>query len=295
MSITCRSPQPSRSASVGAGNFYDKAGATRDMLQSHLLQVLALVAMEPPSDYNADAIRREKVKVIDAVRIMEPGEVAEHTVFGRYTASGNSEDDDGGLGYTELEGVDPDRCTETFAAMRVHIDNWRWSGVPFYMRSGKKMARKLTEVHIQFKRPPANLFKHFEPFASGKELVNNRLIINIAPDEGIGFRFEAKVPGPKFAMGSVKADMDYCYVFNAQPVEAYGPLLLDAMRGDKTLFKHRDEVEGTWRIVEPVLRSDLPKKLIEDYPAGSWGPPGADALLAADNRIWHNPEASDIR
>ena len=157
------------------------------------------------------------------------------------------------------------------------------------------MARKLTEVHIQFKRPPANLFKHFEPYSSGAELNNNRLIINIAPDEGIGFRFEAKVPGPKFAMGSVKADMDYCYVFNAQPVEAYGPLLLDAMRGDKTLFKHRDEVEGTWRIVEPVLRSELPKKLIEEYPAGSWGPPGADALLAADNRIWHNPSPSDVR
>jgi len=278
-----------------AGNFYDKAGATRDMLQSHLLQVLALVAMEPPSDYSADAIRREKVKVLEAVRIMKPGDVAEHSVFGRYGASGKNDDDDGGLGYTDLEGVDPDRRTETFAAMRLHIDNWRWAGVPFYMRSGKKMARKLTEVHIQFKRPPANLFKHFEPFASGKELVNNRLIINIAPDEGIGFRFEAKVPGPKFAMGSVKADMDYCYVFNAQPMEAYGPLLLDAMRGDKTLFKHRDEVEGTWRIVEPVLHSELPKKLIEEYPAGSWGPPGADALLAADHRMWHNPEASDIR
>lgn len=278
-----------------AGNFYDKAGATRDMLQSHLLQVLALVAMEPPSDYSADAIRREKVKVLDAVRIMKPGEVAEHAVFGRYGASGHEDDDDGGLGYAQLDGVDPERRTETYSAMRLNIDNWRWAGVPFYMRSGKKMARKLTEVHIQFKRPPANLFKHFEPFASGASLPNNRLIINIAPDEGIGLRFEAKVPGPKFAMGSVKADMDYCYVFNAQPTEAYGPLLLDAMRGDKTLFQHRDEVEGTWRIVEPVIHSDLPRKLIEEYPAGSWGPEAADALLAADNRIWHNPASSDIR
>lgn len=283
-----------------AGGFYDDAGATRDMLQSHLLQVLALVAMEAPSEYSPDAIRREKVKVLDVVRPIDPHADRPEVVLGRYGQSGDQNDDDGGLAYTELEGVDPARKTETFSAVRLTIDNWRWNGVPFYIRSGKKMARKLTEVVVQFRRPPSNLFRGFDVFRDGFVRPGNRIIINIAPDEGIGLRFEAKIPGQQFDIGSVKADFDYKYVFDARPAESYAPLLIDAMRGDKTLFKHRDEVEGTWRIVDPVVTLDPADRRIHEYHAGTWGPVAADGLFlnrrcGDTDRRWHNPLAEDIR
>lgn len=272
-----------------AGNFYDHIGATRDMLQSHLLQVMALVGMEPPSEYTAGAICAEKIKFMEAVRPVSGDRAWEQVVLGRYGKSGNANDEDGGLAYSELEGVKPERNAETFSAMRLHIDNWRWSGVPFYIRSGKKLARKLTEVFIQFKHPPIDLFRHSDQVLADGTRPANRLIINIAPNEGVGFRFEAKVPGSKFRMDSVKADLDYQHFFNAQPTEAYGQLLLDAMRGDKTLFKHRDEVEHMWRIVQPVLGSHELNSRMETYAPGSWGPKGADALLKAEGRKWHNP------
>ncbi|MEM1165465.1 MAG: glucose-6-phosphate dehydrogenase [Planctomycetota bacterium] len=278
-----------------AANFYDEAGATRDMLQSHLLQVLALVAMEPPLKYEAASIRREKVKLIESVRPIDPNEAHRHAVFGTYGPSGNDGDEDDGRGYTELEGVDLDRRTETFSAARLLIDNWRWTGVPFYIRSGKKLARKLTEVVVQFKQPPANVFRELEPFASGIVRPANRIIINISPDEGISLRFEAKIPGAKFEVGSVKMDMDYGHVFDARPQEAYGPLMLEAMRGDQTLFKHKQEVEGTWRVVEPLIKSERLRERIQHYAAGSWGPPGADALLERDGRVWHNPAPTERR
>ncbi|MCA9294458.1 MAG: glucose-6-phosphate dehydrogenase [Phycisphaerales bacterium] len=272
-----------------AGNFYDHIGATRDMLQSHLLQVMALVAMEAPNEYGADAICAEKIKLMEAVRPVNPDRAWEQVVLGRYGKSGNANDEDAGLAYVELDGVDPKRNAETYSAMKLHIDNWRWSGVPFYIRSGKKLAHKLTEVFIQFKRPPIDLFRFSDQALREGARPANRLIINIAPHEGIGFRFEAKVPGSKFKMNSVKADLDYEEFFNAQPMEAYGQLLLDAMRGDKTLFKHRDEVEHMWRIVQPVLGSTELNARMETYAPGSWGPDGADALLRADSRRWHNP------
>lgn len=271
-----------------ASNFYDAAGAIRDMIQSHLLQVLALTAMEPPATYEATAIRREKIKVVDAVRLIPESEAAENGVVGRYGPSGNPDDGDGGAAYADLEGVDPDRCTSTYAALRLEIDNWRWSGVPFYIRTGKKLARKLTEVVVQFKHPPANLFP-------GQQRPANRIVINIAPDDGISLRFEAKVPGPELRIGSVKADFDYQYVFKSEAIEAYGPLMLDAMRGDQTLFKHRDEVAGTWRIVEPFIRSAALRDAITTYQPGSWGPEGADALIERDGRQWHNPAAGETR
>ncbi|MBN8645523.1 MAG: glucose-6-phosphate dehydrogenase [Planctomycetes bacterium] len=278
-----------------AGNFYDTAGATRDMIQSHLLPVLALVAMEPPSRYEPAAIRREKIKIINAMRQISVDKAHEDAVFGRYGPSGNPEDEDGGKGYVELEGVSTTRMTETFAAMRLHFDNWRWSGVPFYVRSGKKMARKLTEVVVQFKHPPADLFRGVEALGGVMSRPANRIVINIAPDDGVSLRFEAKVPGPKLLIDSVKMDMDYTKAFNTQPIEAYGPLMLDAMRGDQTLYKHRDEVETGWRVCDPAIHSPEVRKRIESYPAGSWGPGSADALLLKDGRKWHNPVGAEKR
>ena len=283
-----------------AGNFYDNAGATRDMLQSHLLQVMALVAMEAPSEYSPDAIRREKVKVLDSVVPPDPSPDAREVVLGTYGPSNNHDDEDAGLAYHNLEGVDPAKKTETFAAMRLRIDNWRWAGTPFYIRSGKKMRSKLTEVTVQFKRPPANLFKKFPAFTDNGGRPGNRIVINIAPDEGIGLCFEAKIPGRDFRAGSVKADFDYNYVFNSEPIEAYGPLLIDCMRGDKTLFKHRDEVEGAWRIVNDTVHLTPEQRDLHRYDAGSWGPEAANDLFLSKRAHdiggrWHNPSRQDIR
>jgi len=278
-----------------AGNFYDTAGATRDMIQSHLLQVLALVAMEPPSAYDPAAMRREKIKIINSARPIDVASAHDEAVFGRYARSGDENDDDGGRAYAELDGVNPARGTETYSAMRLHFDNWRWSGVPFYVRSGKKLARKLTEIVVQFKQPPVNLWRASGLAGAVGKRPANRIIINIAPEDGISLRFEAKVPGPKFAIDSVKMDMDYAKAFNAKAIEAYGPLMLDAMRGDQTLFKHRDEVEIGWRICQPVLDSGEVRRRIETYSAGSWGPSAADELLGRDGRQWHNPGKGETR
>ncbi len=291
--------QVTAAESIGVGsraaNFYDAAGATRDMIQSHLLQVLALIAMEPPTRYESTAIRREKEKVLSACHLFSPEDVAKHAVLARYAASNNPHDEDAGRGYAQLDGVNNDHPTETFSALKLHFDNWRWSGVPFYVRSGKKLARKLTEVVVQFRQPPACLFPNVEPFRSGGCRPANRIVINIAPDEGVSLRFEAKVPGPKFIIESVKADFDYEYVFDAQVSEAYGPLMLDAMRGDQTLFKRADEVEATWRIVDPVISSsELHDKMCE-YAPGSWGPNAADELLARSEHQWHNPAVGEKR
>lgn len=281
-----------------AGTFYDAAGATRDMIQSHLLQVLALMAMEPPTVYDAGSIRREKIKIINAAKLIDPDKAHELSVLGRYGASGNTEDEDGGRGYAELEGVDPEKRTETYAAMRIDFENWRWAGVPFYVRSGKKMARKLTEIVVQYKQPPVNLFRRMEPFLSGGEAAlrpANRIIINIAPEDGISLRFEAKAPGLSLKIDSVKLDVDYSKSFNSEPIEAYGPLMLDAMRGDQTLYKHKDEVETGWKIVQPTLDSKQVRQSIETYGAGTWGPRAADELLARDGRRWHNPVTGETR
>ena len=275
-----------------AGGFYDKTGAMRDMIQSHLLQGLALVAMEPPNMYDAESIRSEKIKLINAVRTIDPAEAHRFGAMGRYGASGDDSDDDGGRGYADLEGVDAARATETYSAMRIDIDNWRWSGVPFYVRSGKKLASKLTEIVVQFKRPPIDLFRRIqsEHGVSIGDRPANQIIISIAPEEGISMRFEVKVPGSKLDIDSAKFHMNYAKACDAVPMDAYGPLMLDAMRGDQTLYKHRDEVEAGWRIVQPVLDSQRLRDAIETYQPGSWGPACAEALLANDGRHWHNPE-----
>jgi len=263
-----------------AANFYDEAGALRDMVQSHLLQVLALIAIEPPSGYDAAAIMREKIKLFNAARPVSSDAAPRHAVFGRYGAKGSEP------AYVDEKGVDPSRRTETFAAMRVEFDNWRWAGVPFYLRSGKKLASKLTEVMIQFKRPPTNLFQRVGDAVDRSP--GNRIVFKIAPSEGIDVMVLGKVPGSGLKIDSATLDMDYFERFGGEKVEAYGPLILDAMRGDRTLYKHRDEVEGSWRMCQPLIESAALRAGIETYAPGSWGPAGADALLARDGRAWHN-------
>ena len=281
---------------VGVENragYYDGSGAIRDMIQSHLLQVLALVAMEPPSSYADHAIRQEKVKAIDAIEPPPPPELnplaagsSSHVAFGQF-APGN-----GDPGYTQLPGVGEHSTTETFAAIRFHFDNWRWAGMPFYLRTGKCMAKKKTEVVIQFKPPAVNLFKTLDQYSRGLNRPANRLIIDIAPREGASLRFEGKVPGSgSLTLDSVTMDVDFAERFGTEPVEAYGPLILDALRGDQTLFKHRYEVEGSWRAVMPYLGEDsapLRENIKDNYAPGSWGPACADEMLNREGRAWHN-------
>ena len=265
-----------------AGSFYDGAGAIRDMIQSHLLQVLALVAMEPPSSYTAAAIAQEKIKLLDCAQTASSEEEAwNRGSLGRYGPTAE------GPAYVDEPGVDPTRRTETFAAMRLGFDNWRWAGVPFFVRSGKRMASKLTEVSVLFKSPPLDMFARL-----GANLPTeppNRLIIRIAPNEGISLRVAGKVPGSGFAIETTKLDMDYVDRFGGEHIDAYGPLILDAVRGDRTLYKHRDEVENGWRIVQPFLDSERLRTGIETYDSGSWGPRRADAITAAEGVRWHNP------
>lgn len=269
--------------------YYDEAGALRDMIQSHLVQVMTLVAMEAPSSAHADALARERIKVLESARRIRRDDAHLFAAFGRYGARAAEP------AYTGEKGVNPARKTETFCAMKCHIDNWRWAGVPFYLRSGKRMAKKLTEILVQFKQPPDWLFKMDEPFTKGLSRPPNRIIFNIAPDEGISLRFETKVPGTRFRIESAKLDMDYEQAFGAKPVEAYGPLILDAMRGDRLLFKHRDEVEGAWEVCQPLLESEALRDRIETYEPGSWGPQSSDELLARDGRVWHNPVTGERR
>jgi len=270
-----------------AANFYDTAGALRDMVQSHLLQVLALIAIEPPSGYDAAAIMGEKIKLFNAAKPVSVENATKCAVFGRYGAKAAKDGKPAEPGYVEEEGVQASRKTETYAAMRVEFDNWRWAGVPFYLRSGKKIASKLTEVVIQFKRPPTNMFHR-----SGNAVERypgNRMVIRIAPSEGVELQLLGKVPGSGLRIDSANLELDYLDRFGGEKVEAYGPLILDAMRGDRTLYKHRDEVEGSWRMCQPLLESKALRDGIETYAPGSWGPAGADAMLARDGRAWHNP------
>lgn len=272
-----------------AANYYDSnaGGALRDMVTSHLLQVLALVAMEPPSVFDAAAMMREKIKLFNSAVVINPADAPKYGVFGRYTA-----DPKGDPAYVNEVGVVAANRTETFAAIRLGFDNWRWNGVPFFLRSGKKMASKLTEVVVVFKRPPTHIFRHHDPDPSSRPA--NRLVINIAPSDGISLRFDGKVPGGGLKIASGKLDLDYAKTFGGEAIEAYGPLILDAIRGDRTLYKHRDEVESSWRICQPFLESAELRAGIEDYAAGSWGPAGAERLIGPP-RLWHNPSPNEVR
>lgn len=257
--------------------YYEKAGALRDMVQSHLLQVLALVAMEPPASYDADSIRSEKVKVLRSIRPIRGEDVAHDTVRGQYAASG-----DGSLaGYRQEPNVDPASRTETFAALRVWIDNWRWADVPFYLRTGKRLPAKVSEVVVRFRPAPHPILDRVE----GDRPEPNTLVLRIQPKEGISLFFEAKVPGMVGPLKPVSMDFDYA-AFGVHSPEAYQRLLVDAMLGDATLFAREDEVVAAWTLITPILEEWARAGEPEPYPAGSWGPEGADRLLREDGRTW---------
>jgi glucose-6-phosphate 1-dehydrogenase len=264
------------------GEFYEEAGAVRDMIQNHLLQLLALVAMEPPNSLDGNDVRSEKRKLLGAIERVSPERAGEACVRGQYTAG----EIDGRKvpGYREEMNVSPRSFTETYAALRLEIDNWRWGGVPFYLRTGKRMVRKLTEIAIQFHPAPSLLFKET---ACG-QLESNLLVINIQPDEGIFLRFGAKDPGPALCVRPVDLEFTYRETFGARSTPAYGRLLLDAMHGDPTLFPEEEAVEATWSILDPFLSrwKDDPARDLYFYPAGSRGPSEADGLLLGGRDTW---------
>jgi glucose-6-phosphate 1-dehydrogenase len=268
----------------GRGGYYDTAGALRDMVQNHLFQLLSLVAMEPPTDLGADAVRDEKVKVIRSLRPLTSVEdVAKNVIRAQYTSG--SVDGKERPGYRQEDRVNPESKTESYVALRLMIDTWRWQGVPFYMRVGKQLPKKATEISIHFKHPPQNLFHTQDQNGS-----NNVLVIRIQPDEGISLRMLSKQPGVLLRMQPVKMDFQYSTSFGKASPEAYERLLLDAMAGDATLFARNDEVEQAWRYIDVIEdawhKSPNPPPMCE-YPAGSWGPREADEMLNVDEgRVW---------
>lgn len=268
----------------GRGKFFEEVGVTRDIVENHLMQLLTLAAMEPPISLSADAVRDEKVKVLRSLRPMERSLVQENVVRGQY-ARGYVKGDEV-PGYREEPDVAKDSRTETFVAMRVFVDNWRWGGVPFYVRAGKRLARRVTEIAIQFKKVPHGLFR-----APDGGISPNVLTIRIQPDEGIALRFTTKEPGQHTVLRDVAMDFRYGAAFGSNTPEAYERLLLDAMRGDATLFTRRDEVEEQWAYIDRVFdawraEASAPPPT---YGAGTWGPEQADDLLARDGRRWRRP------
>jgi glucose-6-phosphate 1-dehydrogenase len=269
----------------GRGGYYDKSGALRDMVQNHLLQLLSLVAMEPPADLSADGVRDEKVKVLKSLRPFRNVEdVAKEVVRAQYTAGTVNGAEV--PGYRREDRVNPGSMTESYVALKIMIDNWRWAGVPFYVRMGKRLPRKGTEISIHFKEAPKVLFNA----AAGSEAMpGNVLVIRIQPNEGISLGIRSKRPGPAASLQAVKMDFLYQTSFGKGSPEAYERLLLDAMAGDATLFARKDEVETAWRYVDQIEnawhQSANPPKMAE-YPAGSWGPREADELLRCDGHEW---------
>jgi len=266
------------------GGYYDKSGALRDMFQSHLLQIVALIVMEPPLSADAEEIRNEKLKALKSLRIMTDKEVLhKNTIRAQYVSSvidGNKM-----AGYREEEGVDPDSTTETYAALKFFVDNWRWADVPFYVRTAKRMPTKVTEVVIHFKSPHHQIFKD-----SGMDQKDNKLIIRIQPDEGILVKFGVKVPGQGFKVERANLDFYYSSLTETHVMQAYERLLLDAMQGDPTLYARADEVEAAWEFVDPILDywKDNKDVRVYGYSAGVWGPENADELIEGIGR-WRNP------
>jgi glucose-6-phosphate 1-dehydrogenase len=265
----------------GRAGYYETAGALRDMVQNHLLQLLCLVRMEPPTDLSADSIRDEKVKVVRALRRFSPADVAAHVVRGQYTSGAISGKPV--AGYQQEERVKRGSTTETFVALRLFLDNWRWADVPIYMRVGKRLPKSATEISVHFKKAPPVLFNKE---SQGPE--DNVLVIRIQPDEGISLRMQAKMPGTSVRIESVKMDFHYGTSFGKASPEAYERLLLDAMAGDATLFARRDEVEQAWAFIDTIQAAwrEAEAAPVQEYAAGSWGPEAADDLLARDGRAW---------
>ncbi|MGB7203013.1 MAG: glucose-6-phosphate dehydrogenase [Pyrinomonadaceae bacterium] len=264
--------------------YYDSAGALRDMIPNHILQLVTLTAMEPPVSFEADAVRDEQAKILQAIQPFSPEDVLKKTVRGQY---GDGKIDDKDVpAYRSEEKVAPHSSTETFGALKLSIDNWRWADVPFYVRTGKRMAAKHSSVVIEFKKAPFVLFRE----TGVERLRTNRIVIHIQPDEGITLHFGAKIPGPIVNVGPVDMDFNYRDHFGDQVSTGYERLLYDCMIGDATLFQRADMVEAGWRIVTPVLDvwSALPARDFPNYAAGSWGPKESDDLLGTDSRAWKN-------
>ncbi|MDC7122098.1 glucose-6-phosphate dehydrogenase [Cellulomonas fimi] len=266
----------------GRAGYYDGIGAARDVIQNHLLQLLALTAMEEPVSFDAEGLRAEKIKVLSAVR--NPRDIGKHTARGQYTAGYQ-----GGekvVGYAEEEGFNPNSTTETYAAIRVDIDTRRWAGVPFYLRTGKRLGRRVTEIAVVFKRAP---HLPFESTATS-ELGNNALVIRVQPDEGVTLRFGAKVPGTAMEVRDVTMDFGYGHAFTESSPEAYERLILDVLLGDPPLFPQHQEVELSWQILDPIIDYWASKGgKPDEYRAGTWGPASADKMMARDGRAWRRP------
>ena len=276
----------------GRGAYYEEAGALRDIIQNHVMQLTAIVGMEPPSNFQAETVRDEKVKLLRAIRPIHPEDALLHTVRGQYAAG--VVDGDPVPGYREEPGVNPESLRETFVAMKLDIDNWRWAGTPFYLRTGKRLPRRATEIAIQFRRVPHSPFGGHRAMPGGllppDGIEPNLLLLRIQPDEGITLRFGAKVPGQAMRIRSVNMDFFYESSFQRASPDAYERLLLDCMLGDATLFAREDEVEEAWRICTAILdgwRAHPPDRVnTPNYAAGSWGPREADEFMARDGRVW---------
>jgi glucose-6-phosphate 1-dehydrogenase len=265
------------------GSYYEESGALRDMVQNHMLQLLCLIAMESPVTFDAGPVRDEKNKVMHAIRPIDPAKVDEVALRAQYGPG--HVDGRAAPGYRQEKGVKPDSTTETFVAMRLEIDSWRWAGVPFYLRTGKRLGKRVSEIAIRFRRTPHMIFRR-DPAGVEPDL----LAIRIQPDEGISLTVVAKEPGPDLKLAPVTLDFKYGEVFGGEPPEAYERLLLDAIHGDATLYARGDWVEQAWTLLEPVLQAwGRTPAALPAYEAGSWGPPEADAFIVRDGGAWRRP------
>ncbi|HEY0985261.1 MULTISPECIES: glucose-6-phosphate dehydrogenase [unclassified Schlesneria] len=274
----------------GRGGYYDNSGALRDVLQNHVLQLLCLIAMEPPALFNSDDLHEEKLKVIKALSPGNPGDISNWVVSGQYSAG--TVDGKSAISYLSEERIPQDSRTETYVAMKVQVDNWRWAGVPFYLRTGKRLPARVSEIAIQFKHPPLNLFNTVECDGDMCALVGakpNKLVFRIQPSESIKLSFSTKRPGMQYQIHPVTMDFDY-KTFTQPLPEAYERLLLDVLRGDSTLFMRSDELEAAWKFVTPILDYWNQHKIVpEPYRSGTWGPRAADQLLQSEGHNWRSP------
>lgn len=266
------------------GGYYDESGALRDMVQNHLLQIVAHIGMEPPNTADAKAIRNEKLKLFQSIRLISEEEVPEYVVRGQYIAA--EMDGKEVKGYREEKGVPDDSRTETYVGIKFFIDNWRWAGVPFYLRTGKRLPTKVTEVVVTFKSPPHRLFFNVDEIQSSP----NQLVIRIQPQEGLALHFGMKVPGAGFHVKTVDMDFHYSDLTNAYVPEAYERLILDCMKGDPTLYAMGDSVEAAWKFIDPIINAwkNNPDITVHGYPSGTWGPAAAEDLIEGDEG-WRNP------
>jgi glucose-6-phosphate 1-dehydrogenase len=265
----------------GRAGYYDGIGAARDVIQNHLLQLLALTAMEQPTTFAAADLRAEKEKVLKAVRV--PGDISAHTAHGQYLAGwqGGEQVD----GFLQEEGIDPESQTETFAAMRLDIANKRWRGVPFYLRAGKRLGRRVTEIAVVYKKAPKKLFSQRQTSSLGP----NAIVIRVQPDEGVTIRFGSKVPGAGMQVRDVTMDFGYGHSFTEDSPEAYERLILDVLLGDPPLFPRHQEVELSWKILDPIVNFWSANATVSEYLPGSWGPKSADEMMERDGRSWRRP------